>query len=87
MPETDLVWFFVLKSILGIVRRCSREAFAILSLKLRSPHVRIYLTCAIDYGKRGVCCLTEVKLLHFQSQVLAAHFLVQRLRIHYSCGK
>ena len=54
MPETDLVWFFVLKSILGIVRRCSREAFAILSLKLRSPHVRIYLTCAIDYGKRGV---------------------------------
>ena len=52
MPETDLVWFFVLKSLLGIARRCSRETFAILALKPRS-HVRIYRTCTIDYVKTG----------------------------------
>ena len=52
MPETDLVWFFVLRSLLGIARRCSRETFAILALKPRS-HVRIYRTCAIDYVKTG----------------------------------
>ena len=49
--------FFVLKSILGIVRQWSREKFAILTLKPRS-HVRslIYRTWAIQTLLELVWC-------------------------------
>ena len=83
MSETDLVWFSALKSLLGIARRCHVKhlQFCPYSLGIMLEYIeRVLLT-------RVFCCLTEVTVLHFQSQVLAAHFLVQRLRIHYSCGK